>query len=85
MQSLSMGKRLRILCTTGIKLLTSVVFPGHISEQTGVPSLSINDAHDHLVQIGAMVLGVAELANCSAFSLKIEGGGIEEHDIECAE
>src|SRR5450759_2859579 len=32
-----MGKRLRILCTMGSKLVTSVVFPGHIPEEILVP------------------------------------------------
>src|SRR5208337_3365999 len=44
-----------------------------------------DDAHDHLVKIGALILAVAELAYIASLALEVEGGGVEEDDIEGAE
>jgi hypothetical protein len=44
MQIWPMAKRRRSRSITGIRLVTSAVLPGHISEHTGRPSPSISTA-----------------------------------------
>ena len=51
-QTRPMAKRRRRRSITGMSVVTSAVLPGHISEHTGRPFWSIDDADDHLVRCG---------------------------------
>ena len=57
-----MEKRFRKRSTTGKSDVTSAVFPATSSVQIGRPSPSTTRPRMHLLQVGAIVLGVAVLA-----------------------
>jgi hypothetical protein len=45
-----------------------------------------DDPHHHLMQVGPMILGVAQFANgLATISLEVDGGGVEEDAIQTAE
>src|SRR6516225_5039197 len=82
-QTRPMAKRRRSRSTTGIKLVTSAVSPGHISEHTGRPSPSITTAEDHLLEVGAVILAIAVSAQgLAAGALEVQAGGVHEHQVE---
>ena len=80
-----MVKRPLILSITGIKALHIRRVPRPHLGADGIAVLIEHDTDDHLVQIGTMILAVAKLADRSSLSLKIEGGRVEEDDVEGAE
>jgi hypothetical protein len=51
----------------------------------GVAGIVGKNAGDHPGEIGPMVLAVTALTGLSPFSFKVEGGGVEEDGVECAE
>ena len=82
-QTRPMAKRRRSRSITGISVVTSAVLPGHISEQTGRPSPSMQHGEDHLTQVRAMILAVAVLAErLAAGAFEVEAGGVHEHQVE---
>ena len=85
-QTRPMEKRFRKRSTTGKSDVTSAVFPGHISVQIGQPVAVDDEAEDHLLQVGAIVLGVAVLAErLAALAVEGEAGGVHEYDGEVGE
>ena len=82
-QTRPMEKRCRKRSTTGRSVVTSAVLPGHIpgSEPGDRPPVAIDDeAEDHLLEVGAVVLGVAVLAQrFAALAVEGEAGGVHEH------
>src|SRR3954469_7829745 len=83
-QTWPMAKRLRRRSITGTSTRTSAVLPGHISEHPA-PGID-HHAHDHLHQVGAVVLRVAALAEAlPARAGERQRGRVEEHHREFAE
>src|SRR5215207_10201132 len=85
-QTRPMPKRRRRRSMTGTSTLTSAVLPGHISEQNRPACGVDHHAYDHLHQVGAVVLGVAPLAQgLPAHAGKRQRGRVHEHHREFAE
>ena len=69
-----------------MSVVTSVVLPGHSSQQIGLPLTIEHRPHDHLVQIGPMVLAEASLADVlTTLALEIDRGRVEEDQLEIGE
>ena len=83
-QTRPMEKRFRKRSTTGKSDVTSAVFPPRSVHR---PPVAVDDeAEDHLLQVGAIVLGVAVLAErLAALAVEGEAGGVHEYDGEVGE
>jgi hypothetical protein len=76
-------KRSRKRSTTGKSVVTSAVFPGHISVQIGLPSPSTTRPRIICLRSGIVIAVLAQ--RLAAFAIEGEAGGVHEHGGEVGE
>lgn len=83
MQTDWIPKRVFSRSTTGTKLFTSAVFPGHSSLAHRIAVLVQHHAHNYLLEIGPVIFQMSALADSVAtIAVKVNGSGVEEHQVQ---